>query len=127
MIYKLYTAENPYYKIKESEMCLKGQGYRAINDKIITSSNLMLEAIYECSGKRYASSKWMVTNNNNFPISINSEEDYENLAENLMHYYKKHNVGVYSISYDIGEDNVYLKPHKSVVLHLITNIEQKDR
>lgn len=123
MLYPMYDYKNRMRN--EKELCLDGHLLTFPNWAMTTSNNLEAAAHFECSGELYASSRWILTNNNSYPISISDKEDHRSIKENMKAYFRDIKRNIFAIAID--SDKEFLQPGKSVDLYIVTSIINKQK
>ena len=103
----------------EKDMCLRGHRLDFYSWNIDTPENYNLTIEYECSGKRYAASKWVLTNNNDKFIPLYKQSDFRALHKSLTAYFKRFGRAIYAINVDTTKK--YISAHESVDFYIVTN------
>lgn len=122
MIYPMYEA-----KLKtnlNNDFCISGHKMTLPQWKMITTSNMELSSEFECSGARYASSKWTLTNLNKYPISVSEKEDIKDLKNNLKAYFRDIKRSIFAINIDTKKD--YIDPNETVDVYIVSSVITKD-
>ncbi|MBU1711459.1 MAG: hypothetical protein KKE17_15790 [Proteobacteria bacterium] len=106
----------------EKEICIDGHQLSLPVWEFRTQNGLFVKAIYECSGQRYAASKWVITNENARPLSTSYSEDYEYLHKNLVKFFRSNGRAVYAMNYASG--NKVLRQNQSAYLYLVMSADK---
>ena len=107
----------------QKDICLEGHRLDFQNWRFETANGLEMKVLFECSGKRYAASKWILTNKNARPLLISGEEDYYSLYKSISSYFIGIKRAIYAINYNT--DKEVLRKNESIEMFVVSNIIDK--